>query len=84
MMEYAHEKFTNVPFTYREKKGADMKHEDCSKNYFQFVVFQVILPFPVLIDDCEKTIRQQKKEFVIDLKQFVSEACKQLHTRWMK
>ncbi|GBM56741.1 hypothetical protein AVEN_6094-1 [Araneus ventricosus] len=40
-----------------KQKGMDAKHEDSTSSGFQRVVFQVILPSPELIDDCERPER---------------------------
>ncbi|GFR23475.1 hypothetical protein TNCT_248371 [Trichonephila clavata] len=45
----------------------DAKHKDCTNSGFQLVIFQVILHFPVLIDDCRKPARLPSQTSVQDV-----------------
>ncbi|GFY57292.1 hypothetical protein TNIN_75711 [Trichonephila inaurata madagascariensis] len=66
MVDYTYEKLTNMDLTYCEAKGLDAEYEDCTSSGFQRPVFQVILPSPVLIDDCEKPVRLSSGKAMYD------------------
>ncbi|GBM36966.1 hypothetical protein AVEN_153915-1 [Araneus ventricosus] len=59
-----------------KQTGMDSKHNDCTSSSFQRVVFQVILPSPVLIDDCEEPIRLLYQTAMQDVREMYE------HQKW--
>ncbi|GFR16236.1 hypothetical protein TNCT_170691 [Trichonephila clavata] len=66
-MDYTYEELANMNLTYGETKGTDAEREDCTSSGLQCTVFQVILPSPVLRDDCEKLIRLPSRTAMQDI-----------------
>ena len=51
MTEYTLEELTDMHLIFGEAKENERETRKLCEQRFQFVVFQVILPFPELIDD---------------------------------
>ncbi|GFS64037.1 uncharacterized protein TNIN_91071 [Trichonephila inaurata madagascariensis] len=50
-----------------KQKGMDAKHENCRNSGFQLVVFQIILPFPVLINNGWKLVPLSSQTSIQDI-----------------